>query len=300
LQTSYVVQPQPGVSITLVAAGKPADGSFPDPDALWVNRTVPSPVLYGRAPGLSLVLPADYNSTTTRYPVIWVLHGLNLGGTNEGFIDGDIPGLYGAAIRGGFPKHIVAMPSGLNWSMWMNNYDGSLCVERYLMQDVMPYVHANFRTLGAGKQYNAFMSFSMGAFGSLHKTLKYRDQFAACVAFGAPLYAPDYAFGSGETANWAPQVLGPVIDTAARARYTEGSPFGWLSPVGAPPLYIRYGDSDPLRNTTGTAFKALLDSSGIAYTAPTDLAGTGHNSGDYYTNGHSAALAWLQPHLAFS
>lgn len=276
-------RPTPG---TTFASSSPVASPQTDADVIWVNATFTSAIL-GQTAGLCLMLPADYYRTTQDYPVVWNMHGLSQTGVNEGYIAASHPGVYGAAVRARTVRpHITVFPSGCNWSMWMNNFDGSLRIEQYIMQEVIPWVRANYRAR-TDRNSNVCSDFSMGSRAALYYAFKYPDVFAGAHAYGPPVADDSYDFaGDSVVANWGPYVLSPGGDytTKERARWKACSPQGWLTAFSVKPkLRVVYGASDPNR-TVGNTFKTLLTSNGIAFDTVADLAGVAHVASAYWTN----------------
>lgn len=246
--------------------------------------------VFNRRISFSIGLPVNYATNGVSYPVVWHFHGqVAYPGTNNRYISASWPARYGQAVRDGFIRHhITVFVNGLNYSMYVNSADGALPWEKFFMEELFPYIHRTYRTLGTGRQYNATMGFSMGGRGSLYYALKYRQHFCAVNAYGPPMYDENYDYaGDSNLDDWAPFVISPTETYTAeeRAVWLAKSPQGHLNvAMPQPKVRIVYGDSDNLRNTTGTAFKARMALNGVAYTAPTDLVGVSHTAANYWTN----------------
>lgn len=117
------------------------------------------------------ILPADYEKETkTRYPVIYLLHGL------AGHYDNwtSRTKLTSYALKHRF---IIITPEGNDG--W---YTDSATVptekyESYIVQELLPDVQKRYRTIEA-REGRAIAGLSMGGYGSLKFGVKYPDMFA--------------------------------------------------------------------------------------------------------------------------
>jgi S-formylglutathione hydrolase FrmB len=143
-------------------------------------------------------LPAGYDQSTTRYPVVYLLHGL--GGHETDWVQ------YGALAETADTiglKAIVVMPDGddgwyTNWASPAPDYATCLattrgfgfekdmhayCVktanyEDYIIKDLIAHVDGTYRTV-AERRARAIGGLSMGGFGALSLGLRHRDRFVA-------------------------------------------------------------------------------------------------------------------------
>ena len=128
---------------------------------------------------IRISLPADYYSNPgKRYPVLYLLDGS----------PGDPCDYFGSA---GFPQFnalkgasgmIVVMPDGGARGWYSNWRDQSTAAgaqnwENFEIQQVVPFVDANLRTL-ADRQHRAIAGISMGGFGALHLAQLHPDLFS--------------------------------------------------------------------------------------------------------------------------
>ena len=156
---------------------------------------------------VNVYLPPGYDaSTTSRYPVLYLLHGYSgnartfLEPPTEGlyaflapyFPDGGIAGLLDQLITSGDAAPlIVVMPDGSNaygGSFYTNSV---LCgdYEGYVTRDVVQHVDRTYRTLAAPES-RAIAGHSMGGFGALRLATLNPDVFGFAVSYGGgPFYA---------------------------------------------------------------------------------------------------------------
>jgi S-formylglutathione hydrolase FrmB len=111
--------------------------------------------------------------------VLFLLHGYTQ--DEMIFLDGRFQGL---SIEAAAPPFIVVMPRS------QNSYDGAFYVnspvtgrwEDFLVQDLVPWIDARFRTL-AIPEARGIAGHSLGGFGALRLALRHADVFGAVYAF---------------------------------------------------------------------------------------------------------------------
>jgi len=129
-------------------------------------------------------LPPGYDSTAaTRYPVLYMSDGQNLFDpriASTGVDWGVDEAVVRLAARGVIPPVIVvgvwnSAARGLEYSPW----HGAPRYARFLIEELMPRVNAEFRTL-TGPQNTAVMGSSMGGLLSFYLVTRHPDAFGAC------------------------------------------------------------------------------------------------------------------------
>ncbi|HUV65295.1 MAG TPA: alpha/beta fold hydrolase [Sedimentisphaerales bacterium] len=131
-----------------------------------------------------LYLPPDYEtSPTRRYPVIYWLHG---GGGNQRGGGAFIEFLDSAIRRGRAPAAIVVLLNGLGESCWADSKDGTLPVETVFINELIPCIDANYRTI-ARREARAVEGMSMGGFGTLRLGFRRNDVFGVVSAIAPAL-----------------------------------------------------------------------------------------------------------------
>jgi S-formylglutathione hydrolase FrmB len=132
----------------------------------------------------NIVLPADYESSDERYPVLYLLHGLTSNYTAWS--------RQGAAFYSGiYGDLIVVMPDGGN--SWYINYAESTGGQRndwedHIVKDVVGHVDSNYRTI-ARREGRALTGLSMGGYGGITMGLRNPDLF---VSIGSTSGALEY------------------------------------------------------------------------------------------------------------
>jgi len=139
-------------------------------------------------------LPAGYDNSEARYPVIYLLHGrgdamdawLNVfTALDELIADGSIPPLI--AI-------LPDMPSSDRAGYYVDShYTGMLYraepVETAFMNDLIPYVDATYRTL-TNREGRLVGGYSMGGYGALRYAMAYPDRFVGALVLSPAVYIP--------------------------------------------------------------------------------------------------------------
>ena len=132
-----------------------------------------------------VILPTNYESNKeVRFPVVYLLHGLT-GHFNNWT---DMTKLTDYAKKYNF---IIVTPEGDNG--W---YSDSATVandkyESYIIQELIPEIDKNFRTLSA-RENRVIGGLSMGGYGSLKFGLKYPEKFVLVGSFSGALGAASF------------------------------------------------------------------------------------------------------------
>ena len=117
-----------------------------------------------------VLLPAGYETSTRRYPVLYLLHGLDgryTDWTERTKLTRHLSGL----------DLIVVTPEGAN-SWYVNWHDGPAeRWEDYLAVDLLAEIDARFRT-DARREARFIAGLSMGGYGALRMALKHPRQYA--------------------------------------------------------------------------------------------------------------------------
>ena len=245
--------------------------------------------------GLNVYTPPGYEASgnNTRYPVIYLLHGVNGQEANyfswynsfaalysqksvlslmEGTVN-PVPGLI-------LPEAIIVFVNGgkgsgyYDWST-PEHGPGSpfpIMSESIIIQELIPFVDGNFRTIPF-RGGRAIEGFSMGGFGAVKFALEYPELFCSAVSYG----------GSGFDAHSKPSESIYNIVTANK------------SVLEAYDIRIRLvrGENDETPNDNQMV-KDFLDAEGIVVAYETAVPNTAHKWGDYYLNDGDVGLDFHQ------
>ena len=160
-----------------------------------VNATLP----------YNVILPPDYRSSSaTRYPVLYLLHGL--GGHYGDWVTHTNLADYAAQYR-----MIVVTPEG-NDGWYVDGASGSNDkYEAYILQELMPDVDKRYRTIQS-RYGRAVAGLSMGGYGAIKYGLKYPSTFAFAASMSGAFAVTRYTEKEMGGANWEPflKTFGPV------------------------------------------------------------------------------------------
>jgi putative tributyrin esterase len=160
----------------------------------------------------NVILPPTYRAAnTTRYPVLYLLHGL--GGHYTDWVTRTNVADYAAQYR-----LIVVMPEGND--SWYVDSGGvpSDKYEAYILKELIPDVDKRFRTIQA-RYGRAVAGLSMGGYGAVKYGLKYPSTFvfagSMSGAFGVTRYTQNEMGGS----TWEPflKIFGPIGSETRKA-----------------------------------------------------------------------------------
>ena len=166
-----------------VAAATPPLPGPPDPTLPWVTAEVQAPrVTYrsfdsttlGAKVSYHAYVPAAYERSTERLPVLYWLHG------TEGGVAAVRPlsRFFDDAIEAGrVPPMIVVFVNGLPRRLWADSKDGASPVESVFIREVIPHVERSFRTI-ASREGRIIEGFSMGGYGAARLGFKHPQLFA--------------------------------------------------------------------------------------------------------------------------
>jgi len=216
------------------------------------SRLVGAPLPY------NVILPRDYHEAAaarTRYPVLYLLHGLG-GGAGDWVSARARLAEHAAAYR-----LIVVVPEGRDG--W---YTDSATVpaekfESYFVAELLPDVERRFRAL-PGRGGRAVAGLSMGGYGALKFGLKYPERFALAASMSGALRAPQWD-PEGPLPEWLkPSVrraYGPMNSPvrAANDIFSLARELPAAGAVALPFLYLDCGTEDFLIESNRD-FAALL------------------------------------------
>lgn len=132
---------------------------------------------------IKIYLPADYNTTTKSYPVVYFLH--NFFWDNERmFEDGKITTLIDRAVAEGVIKEFIFVVPDFRTATTGSLYDNSPVNGRWLdhmTKEIIPFIDKNFRTIPRADA-RAITGEFMGGRGALRLAMTYPDLFSVVYA----------------------------------------------------------------------------------------------------------------------
>lgn len=140
--------------------------------------------ILGRAVDYCVDLPADYASSSARYPTLYFLHGLFE--NNRSWDERGGHEIFDNLIeQGKIGKFIVVLPDADN-TFYVNSYDGRDRYEDFFIQEFIPAIDHKYRTIASPAE-RGIAGVSMGGYGSLHLGMRHPDVFGAASAQSAAL-----------------------------------------------------------------------------------------------------------------
>lgn len=151
--------------------------------------------------GFNVYTPPSYASGNQSYPVIYLLHGVSgneynyFNGFNNVFSgsSGSLPGLIDSGLADEAILVFVNGGRGSFYDDWDDSTDNGpsssfpILAETVIMQDVIPFIDANFRTIPS-RNGRAIEGFSMGARGAMKLAFNYPDQFCSTIAYAGAAF----------------------------------------------------------------------------------------------------------------
>ncbi len=148
------------------------------------SLSLPSKIL-GREVRYSVLLPADYEATNRKYPVLYLLHGF--GDDETAWTQqGEVEKIVAASLAG--PMIIVMPDAGKTW--YINSSDGKIRYEDFFVNEFMAHIDSSYRTRSQ-KNYRAIAGLSMGGYGSLLLALKHPELFVAVAPLSAAVFTDE-------------------------------------------------------------------------------------------------------------
>ena len=200
-------------------------------------------------------LPPSYDSTTNRYPAVYVLHGYTqdetaLVGSMRGSLDSWIP-------QRRIGEMIAVFVNGAN-RLRGSFYLSSPVIgdyESYITSELVRLIDDRYRTLSS-RESRGITGFSMGAWGAMHLAFKFPDTFSVAVAQSG-LYDSRGTFNDGlarQFASYHPTNLAQFANVPLPAN-SIAAMFAGLAPnPERPALFADY----PYENMNGQP--VLVDS----------------------------------------
>jgi S-formylglutathione hydrolase FrmB len=221
---------------------------------------------------LRILLPTGYASHPhKRYPVLYLFHGTS-GGAADWTTIGDAE-----QTTAGLPVIVVMPDIALNddGGGWCSNWpDGKYAWETYHIDQLIPWVQANLRTLNTRGE-RAIAGLSQGGFCSVSYAAQFPDLFGVALAYsGVPDLSYNLADRIGALGILDATAVGldgvsadsffgdPISDYA---NYADHDPAWLAGNLRATKLYFYFGNGVPGRldanpiNPEGTAIEALVN-----------------------------------------
>ncbi|HOW84942.1 MAG TPA: alpha/beta hydrolase-fold protein [Candidatus Aminicenantes bacterium] len=211
-----------------------------------------SSAVLGRDVAYAVYLPPGYESSTQRFPVVYLLHGYT--DNESGWIQfGEVQLAADRAIADReIPPMIIVMPDG-GVTFYINDAAGRVRYEDMFTQELIPFIDRTYRTR-PDRRFRGVAGLSMGGWGTLVYALRHPDLFSAGAAFSAAVWSDEDILGMKQK-NWD-DLLGPLFGAVGKAgrdrltaRFRETSPLDLARSLPEDSLkqvryYIDCGDDD--------------------------------------------------------
>jgi S-formylglutathione hydrolase FrmB len=231
-------------------------------------RSVPSKILEHAVVYCALLPPSYDANTTSRYPVLYFLHGL---GENEQVLvnSGGWNLIQDLWEQKGIGEFVIVTPAA-GRSFYINSRDGRVRYEDFFIREFLPYIESHYR-IHADRSHRGISGVSMGGYGSLRFGFRDPQLFGSVSAHSAALIANlPHMQMNGSGADALSRALGGAFgDPFDPAYWDRNSPFA-LARSGPRPtgmkLYFDCGTEDDFGFNRGAqAFHDLLVSRGIPH-----------------------------------
>jgi len=134
--------------------------------------------------GFNIYLPPDYNKETSRYPVLYYLHGLSGDESKHILLSAHLDK---AIAEKKLPPMLMVFVNGGKGTMYSDSVDSKIMSETALIKELIPFVDENYRTVTSARG-RAIEGFSMGGFGALKLAFKSPDMFCSVISYGGALH----------------------------------------------------------------------------------------------------------------
>jgi enterochelin esterase-like enzyme len=135
----------------------------------------------------AIYLPPDYETSSRRYPVLYLLHGA--GDDQTGWVQfGEVMHIADKAINEGIatPMIIVMPDANTGKRGYSNSPKGDWQYEDFFFQEFIPYIEKTYR-IKSDKHYRSIAGLSMGGWGSFIYALHHPEMFASACPLSAYL-----------------------------------------------------------------------------------------------------------------
>lgn len=168
--------------------------------------------LMGREMPYRIILPAGYSTRgdASRYPVIYLLHGLF--GHYDNWTTLTKLNDYAAAYR-----FIIVTPEGGNGWYTDSSASKNEKYESYIIRELIPEIDKKYRTINS-RDGRLIAGLSMGGYGAIKFGLKYPEMFSVAGSFSGALGAAAWPYeGSDAIGKSLSVVFGPTGSETRRS-----------------------------------------------------------------------------------
>lgn len=217
----------------------------------------------------SVYLPADYEESDRRYPVLYLLHGFSP--AKKDYITwvqfGEVKKIVDNQMQNLETTDMILVMPDFDESFYVNSYDQEMKYEDFFFKEFVPYIDENYQTRPE-KQYRAIAGVSMGGYGTLLYAMKHPEYFAAAAPLSAAVITDD-VITSMPQQRWDQAfgpIFGPGLEGADRLtdHFQENSILNIIASTDPKKLqsvdyFIDCGDDDFLIKGNMALHSAMLD-----------------------------------------
>ncbi|MCP4325584.1 MAG: esterase family protein [Alteromonadales bacterium] len=201
-------------------------------------------------------LPKGYQNSDKEFPVLYHLHGAFARGSWVEYETKFLGNKVEQAVAGGIvePMIIVSPLDPEGDRMWSDSFDGKHLVSTGILDDLIPYVDSNYRTIN-NRSGRAIQGFSMGGFGAVVNGFKAPEYFSAVLIWDGALH--DWNTLSSNRKSIADKMF------ATEHYFDTSSPYAMTGTVAEndPALFMVVGNMEATRDFA-SRFKPHLESTG--------------------------------------
>jgi len=221
------------------------------------NRTFQSKAL-GRAMKYRVWLPAGYFNGTTRYPVLYLLHGWAGDETNWSTLTKLTK--YAETL-----PVIIVMPDGQNSWYVDSAKEETEKFEAYVMQDLIQAIEQSWRTVPR-REGRAIAGLSMGGYGAVKAALKHPEMFQVAASLSGAFNAasPELEKDREDLRPSLAKAFGPER-SETRQQNDLYALVQKADVKGTPYLYIDCGNQDETFLESNRKLAAILSQRKFAY-----------------------------------
>lgn len=202
-------------------------------ESLKVKSTV-----LGKDVEYSLYLPPDYDKTTRRYPVLYLLHGM--GDDETGWTQfGEVKAIADLQLQKNLMTEMIIVTPDAGTSWYINSADGKFKYEDFFINEFIPHIDATFRTR-TEKRFRGVAGLSMGGHGALIMAMKHPALFATVAPLSAGIFTKEELIAMPEE-NWNRYFGGPYGNNKGADRITDHLNQNWILSI------VENGNADELK-----------------------------------------------------
>jgi enterochelin esterase-like enzyme len=155
--------------------------------------------ILGKEVEYNMYLPPDYEKTTRRYPVLYLLHGF--GDDETGWTQfGEVKAIADQQLQKNLMTEMIIVTPDAGTSWYINSFDGKVKYEDFFINEFIPHIDATYRTRAA-KRFRGLAGLSMGGHGALIMAMKHPELFSTAAPLSTAIYTKEETLTLAE-AGW--------------------------------------------------------------------------------------------------